>query len=757
MKRIYQTFLTAFIMLLLFSQPKAQLSLGGKPKSMTLSASQKTAATAIPVKKMGSVDVQALLAEDALDIKKELPMRFGYPFPVDYDLTNSGIWETSPDGTRIWRLVIEAPNAYSINLLYSEFNLPDGVRFYIYNEDQSMILGAFTSQNNKTHGRFATAPIQGDKCILELNVPSNISYPGRITISTVIHAYKDLFKDINDFGESGSCNINVNCSDGDNWRNQIRSVAMVILGNGFRLCSGTMLNNVRQDLTPYLLTAEHCNTDPENWIIMFNYQSPACSPTTDGPTTYTVQGTTLRAHTYTSDFCLVELDEPPPDSFNIFYAGWSNLNSPADSTTVIHHPSADVKKISFNDDPTLSTNYYSHIYASAARFWRVDNWEDGTTEEGSSGSALFDQNKRVVGQLTGGAAACIYPDSSDWFGKIYSSWNYGTVSSSRLKDWLDPDAAGATVLDGIDHTGLYCTADTTYGWAPLSVNFSGFANVTVNNWEYDFGDGNFDYIQNPTHNYLSGGLFDINLTAVSGTDTITYEKPKHILVLADTLKGIDTNAYPGSTVEVVINAVNNFPTNQFIIPFQYSGNLELTYDSFSTAGCRTDYFEDISLENISTVAKQATIKLTASNSGTQPELPAGDGAIAKIYFTADSLSETYDTTFINIATYSTYEPTFSGSVVSFTPALEAIQVVVPEFCCIGNRGDVNGDGSVLADISDLLYLVDYQFSSPSGPAPPCEEEADVNGSGQLDISDVLFLVDYMFQNPAGDAPHPCFE
>lgn len=76
-------------------------------------------------------------------------------------------------------------------------------------------------------------------------------------------------------------------------------------------------------------------------------------------------------------------------------------------------------------------------------------------------------------------------------------------------------------------------------------------------------------------------------------------------------------------------------------------------------------------------------------------------------------------------------------------------------CCIGNRGNVDGDSGDQVDISDLLYFVDYAFQSPAGPTPPCINEADVDGSGQADISDILFLVDYMFTNPPPQSPVDC--
>ena len=75
--------------------------------------------------------------------------------------------------------------------------------------------------------------------------------------------------------------------------------------------------------------------------------------------------------------------------------------------------------------------------------WRVADWEDGTTEPGSSGSPLFDADHRIVGQLHGGEASCSY-NVNDYYGKFSTSWNNG------LSGWLDPNNTGTLVLDGID-------------------------------------------------------------------------------------------------------------------------------------------------------------------------------------------------------------------------------------------------------------------------------------------------------------------
>lgn len=87
--------------------------------------------------------------------------------------------------------------------------------------------------------------------------------------------------------------------------------------------------------------------------------------------------------------------------------------------------------------------------------------------------------------------------------------------------------------------------------------------------------------------------------------------------------------------------------------------------------------------------------------------------------------------------------------------VEVSLVVWSPTCCVGQTGDIDNGGEPQADISDLLYLVDYMFV-PGAPAPVCPAEADVNGDGGLqpDISDLLYLVDYMFV-PGAPEPADC--
>ena len=214
-----------------------------------------------------------------------------------------------------------------------------------------------------------------------------------------------------------------------------------------------MLNNTNNDGTPYFLTANHCistQSEADDCICIFNYESSSCNGS-DGSTSQSIAAGTLRATRQESDFVLLEFSHKPFSTYNPYYAGWDNSNTIKNNVVGIHHPSGDVKKICRENENIQSTAYSSGTINNTANHWRIPNWDVGVTEGGSSGSALFDNNHRVIGQLHGGAAACNGSSDNnlpDWYGKFSTSWDEGITANERLQNWLDPTNSGVIVLDG---------------------------------------------------------------------------------------------------------------------------------------------------------------------------------------------------------------------------------------------------------------------------------------------------------------------
>jgi len=73
-------------------------------------------------------------------------------------------------------------------------------------------------------------------------------------------------------------------------------------------------------------------------------------------------------------------------------------------------------------------------------------------------------------------------------------------------------------------------------------------------------------------------------------------------------------------------------------------------------------------------------------------------------------------------------------------------------CCVGNRGDLNGDGSFNTDVLDLTFAVDRIFRG--GQPVSCDNEGDFNADGTVcNILDLTFIVDRIFRG--GAEPTSC--
>jgi len=495
------------------------LSEGGEPYSLGKSSLNKD----IPVFSTPSIDLNRVRLEDEVNDKDSaIPYRFGIEHKVAITMKNAGKWETLANGDRLWRMSIQAPDAKSINLVYNDFYLPIGSQLYLNNEGYEQILGAFTSKNNKKDRSFATALVYGEKTYIEYYEPSTVIGQGRIAINMVVHGYRSIFDKSNaQLGNSGNCNIDTECPEGDLWRDEIKAAGKTIAGGG--LCSGTLVGNVTGDQTPYFLTANHCGF-ANTVVVYWRFERPNCGSGTPDDT-QTTSGAILRADVdgnpggtiRQSDHLLMELTENPADNFDVYFAGWDASGNTPQSVTGIHHPAGDAKKISMENDVLTSTAYSNNVVNANGTHWRVIDWDSGTTEGGSSGSAIFDDvTKRLVGMLSGGGAACVN-DLSDWYGKFSFAWtNNGTTDpSERLMDWLDTNSTGVLAIDG------YGLSDIILGSTVSSVNVCG----TELNYDFDLelvpgfsGNVTFSASGLPTGSTSS---FDVNPATMSGTYTIS--------------------------------------------------------------------------------------------------------------------------------------------------------------------------------------------------------------------------------------------
>ncbi|WP_114491296.1 T9SS type A sorting domain-containing protein [Candidatus Ulvibacter alkanivorans] len=447
------------------------------PFSWTHSVEMRTPPIELP-----PINIEALQAEDQInDRDKSLPWRYGVKRELQIDLLENAIWTILPNGDRLLQVAIYSPNAVNLSLNFDNFFIPKGGRMHLFNETQTDVSRAFTNDQNRSSNVLGSWFITGEVIIVEYYEPAYVSDEVRLSIESVIHGYRmgaveryaeGMMRGLND---SGSCNYDVNCSVGEDFDTKKdilkKSVALLNLGNGY-LCSASLLNNSVGDKTPYLLSGNHCldNSDPALWSVRFNWMSPnpVCATeeeSDDLQTNFTMSGTVLRANNELSDFALVELVNPIPDSWDITFAGWDRTDTDPEYQVGIHHPNGDIMKICRDDDPAVKEN------AGGTEVWLIggvsagngDGWDLGTTESGSSGSPLFDQNGRIIGQLYAGQAFCDGLDDNDEYdiyGRFAVSWDSGTTPESRLKDWLDPNNSGMAVTEALQN--ILSTPDINY-------------------------------------------------------------------------------------------------------------------------------------------------------------------------------------------------------------------------------------------------------------------------------------------------------
>jgi hypothetical protein len=405
---------------------------------------------AVPQVIVAATDVRGELARDArIGIKS--PLRVASPEAVDITTVTHGVWEVVPGG-QLWRLRIHAPGATDLNLGFSRFQLYDGTTVHFSAESEDYVQGAFTSRDNKPHKELWTPVLPGDRMVIEMFVPDGARTP-EFVLTQINRGYRDMFRRRNDDGtpRADACQNDVICPVGDPWRNEIRSVARYMIAGQF-LCSGQLINNVAGDRKNFFLTATHCSITPGNdssLVFYWNYQSPVCGQQGGGSLAQNQTGAILRMSKVDVDVALVELEDVPATNFNVYYAGWDRTSTPSPGAVGIHHPSGDEKSISFSSS-TLVAESNCVEPNGVNTHWRVI-WNDGVTEQGSSGSGIWNPvTRRLVGVLTGGSSFCDAQSSPDCYGQFAVAWASGNNAGSRLRDWLDPLNLNSNFVAGLD-------------------------------------------------------------------------------------------------------------------------------------------------------------------------------------------------------------------------------------------------------------------------------------------------------------------
>ncbi|MCO5258846.1 MAG: GEVED domain-containing protein [Crocinitomicaceae bacterium] len=535
----------------------------------------------IPTLSYQQPDLKSIQQEDILRDKNGQFYRIGIGTDVAITPQNSGVWSTKPNGDKVWNLKITYPGAEALNFIFSKFYIYGNTTLDVYSVNGKKIHETFTTKDVQEHGQQNLDLCQGETMILELVEPNGVQ-PSLIQIEQIAYLYRgtgfpSAKNAAKDFGESESCEVNVNCSpEGNNWQDEKKGVARILLkvGASYGWCTGSLVNNTSQDCTPYFLTAMHCGvgastSDLNAWKFYFNYEASSCSnPSSQGTlankvitgclkiaASEDVSGNTISK----SDFYLVKLGSSSNQStvisnlksYGAYWNGWDANNTASANGVGIHHPAGDIKKISSYTSALTSTSYSG---VNANTHWQV-KWVattngHGVTEGGSSGSPLFtynNGNSRIVGTLSGGTSYCTSPNSPDVYGKVSYHWtSCGATNALQLKPWLDPTSSGVLVLDGSSDpcsatpgapTANFVANQTSVPTG-TTVNFTDLSSGSPTSWTWAvtpgtgwaYSGGTSATSQNPKITFNTAGSYTVKLTATNATGSDDEIKTNYIVV-----------------------------------------------------------------------------------------------------------------------------------------------------------------------------------------------------------------------------------
>lgn len=393
-------------------------------------------------------------------------------------------WKPTANGGMVAAMSFSAEGAYGLRLGVVVRQLPPATQLRVYSQAHSgtmfQIAGQEVLQFVARNARAGDTTLDGqtwwtpdlgtDEVTLEVEVPPGAPAAAvDIAIPRVSHIFENLalpteseseFSVSTKINESASCELDASCYDA--YANQRNAVARMIFTSGGSTfaCTGTLINDTRNSGTPYFLTANHCistqaaaSSLQTDWF----YRSPTCNTRTlSSATTKRFNGATLLHASDSTDTALLRLNDTPPAG--AFFAGW-DASAPTSGMSVVglHHPRADLLKASFgavtSQAACVSTGETSfQCSGTVGNFHRVA-WSQGTTEGGSSGSALFKNGTQIIGTLYGGSSTCAALASPEFYGRFDVAYN------TALKTWLAASDGGSG--NGTSRVPVYRFYSTT--------------------------------------------------------------------------------------------------------------------------------------------------------------------------------------------------------------------------------------------------------------------------------------------------------
>jgi len=459
-----------------------------------------------------SVDLATLIDQAALQ-----PERFAVDIPQRISSSSQGEW-SSAGSRRVWTYSVQVPTAVSMSFRATQLVMPPSAVLSVSGARATV---SYRARDVSRSGLWSR-PLLGDTLTLSLSVAASEAPRAQVQIESLQAGYRGLagvpshphFLRLTAANAvaTQSCLENYSCDATAANQGPARAILAVLIGNLYQ-CTGTLLNNTRGDLTPYVLTARHC----ENGVLGGGAPQAAASVTVYwdavspcGATLGSIYDGTAPAQGVATtvveqqDAWLIQLDAPPVVN-DAYWAGWDATGGVFTGGYAVHHALGYNKQyvgwygqalLQHIPAKTLNVSYDS-------TFWGVVN-ELGSVGAGASGGAVFDPDNHVVGSaslaaLQNGAnstGVCpINPPPAPTASTVTAQYTAlsavfastadttSTTGGTTLQSVLDPGGTGKLLMAGAGLLPMTLTADqtslTTFSTLTLSWNVAAAQSCTA--------------------------------------------------------------------------------------------------------------------------------------------------------------------------------------------------------------------------------------------------------------------------------------
>jgi hypothetical protein len=405
-------------------------------------------------------------------ISRDLPLPIGFDGLPDTLASggsrsvSGGLLERSDDGSLSWTASFSSAGAGALRLYIQRAHLPAGSRVYVYGE-AGEIQGPYAFPSGTRPEGFWTNTIFSDRLFLEARLPATAT-PAEIgkavlLVGAVVHLeHPDFAPSAAEKAgvrqKSQTCFIDRSCvtaSDFPNVDQATRAIGQLnfVDGGTAYACSGGLLNTTAGSSVPYLLTANHCfstQASATSLEAFWQYRTATCNgPYPDESLFPHTLGSTLLATgaVPTSDFTFVQLSQDPPGDSVLL--GWTTADvSHADGLALYRLSYANGnpmiytrEQVNGNGKPPTCVDEHGNKLAQGTFLFEKD--VAGGTGEGSSGSPLYLEDLRVVGQEYGVCGT----NTADDCDNLNNSTPDGAfrVTYPSVQQWLSPGSPASCV------------------------------------------------------------------------------------------------------------------------------------------------------------------------------------------------------------------------------------------------------------------------------------------------------------------------